>query len=327
MTVPLQLPDGDNLVLLMGVARSGTTWFGKMFDSHPDVLYRHEPDMVARECVLAASHSIENPESLNGRACAYLKTLADVHALKSVGSLPQFPKRYRSNLQNALHGSLVLGARALQIVGIGGRRLAVPDMVLAGRQPTRIVIKAVTLRNIAGVLARAMPRCRVIFIIRHPCGQVGSLLRGIRGHRFEHDDPFDDVAATFEARAAGLTRSAFDTLDLVEQASWNWAVLNQKAANDLAGLPNVRIVLFQDAFDHPRDIARELLEFAGLAWNPQTEAFVRRSSAAQTSSRYYSVWRSSPDPVEKWRTELSNADQERILAIANRFAVGRIFDR
>ena len=31
-------------VLLFGMPRSGTTWLGKIFDSHPDTLYRHEPD-------------------------------------------------------------------------------------------------------------------------------------------------------------------------------------------------------------------------------------------------------------------------------------------
>ena len=32
------------LILLFGQPRSGTTWIGKIFDSHPDTLYRHEPD-------------------------------------------------------------------------------------------------------------------------------------------------------------------------------------------------------------------------------------------------------------------------------------------
>ena len=34
-------------ILLFGMPRSGTTWLGKIFDSHPQVLYRHEPDYLA----------------------------------------------------------------------------------------------------------------------------------------------------------------------------------------------------------------------------------------------------------------------------------------
>ncbi len=33
-------------ILVVGAPRSGTTWLAKIIDSHPDVLYRHEPDEV-----------------------------------------------------------------------------------------------------------------------------------------------------------------------------------------------------------------------------------------------------------------------------------------
>ena len=33
-------------ILIVGAPRSGTTWLAKILDSHPDVLYRHEPDEV-----------------------------------------------------------------------------------------------------------------------------------------------------------------------------------------------------------------------------------------------------------------------------------------
>ncbi len=38
----------DRLVLVFGMPRSGTTWLGKIFDSHPETLYRHEPDAWGR---------------------------------------------------------------------------------------------------------------------------------------------------------------------------------------------------------------------------------------------------------------------------------------
>ena len=36
------------LVLLFGMPRSGTTWIGKIFDSYPDTVYRHETDSSGR---------------------------------------------------------------------------------------------------------------------------------------------------------------------------------------------------------------------------------------------------------------------------------------
>jgi hypothetical protein len=35
---------GHHGILVFGLPRSGTTWLGKIFDSHPETLYRHEPD-------------------------------------------------------------------------------------------------------------------------------------------------------------------------------------------------------------------------------------------------------------------------------------------
>jgi hypothetical protein len=34
----------ESLILILGLPRSGTSWLGKVFDSHPDVAYLHEPD-------------------------------------------------------------------------------------------------------------------------------------------------------------------------------------------------------------------------------------------------------------------------------------------
>ena len=31
-----------NTIIILGYPRSGTTWFANLFNSHPDVVYRHE---------------------------------------------------------------------------------------------------------------------------------------------------------------------------------------------------------------------------------------------------------------------------------------------
>jgi hypothetical protein len=41
------------IFLVFGLPRSRTTWLGKIFDSQPDTLYRHEPNNHPR---LAASY-------------------------------------------------------------------------------------------------------------------------------------------------------------------------------------------------------------------------------------------------------------------------------
>ena len=38
----------NQILLIFGMPRSGTTWLGKIFDSHPDIIYLHEPDSEFR---------------------------------------------------------------------------------------------------------------------------------------------------------------------------------------------------------------------------------------------------------------------------------------
>lgn len=38
----------NKILLIFGIPRSGTTWLGKLFDSHPDIVYLHEPDSQFR---------------------------------------------------------------------------------------------------------------------------------------------------------------------------------------------------------------------------------------------------------------------------------------
>ena len=42
-TQPTGFPE---MIVIFGSPRSGTTWLGKLFDSHPDVFYLHEPDSI-----------------------------------------------------------------------------------------------------------------------------------------------------------------------------------------------------------------------------------------------------------------------------------------
>src|SRR5215831_8991023 len=95
---PLILPEGENVVLLLGAPRSGTTWLAKILDSHPDVVYRHEPDTVLRNDDLPYLCPRESVSEFRDQAHQYLTQLLNVRTLKSAGSFPQFDKQFRSPL-------------------------------------------------------------------------------------------------------------------------------------------------------------------------------------------------------------------------------------
>jgi len=177
-------PYGDGKVLILGEPRSGTSWLAKLFDSHPDVLYRHEPDIVHRPDSLPKFMPASEEEAYIDTAREYLNTLAATRTLKSAGPLPVFPKRHRSGLGRVLRTGLILGVRGLEMAARGAQapsRIPIPDLVSPRfRHQTRIVIKSVSLLGHARLIAKAWPQSKIVIIVRHPCGQVASFLQGGR---------------------------------------------------------------------------------------------------------------------------------------------------
>jgi hypothetical protein len=158
---------------------------GKLFDAHLDVLYRHEPDIVYRPDCLPKSIPPGEEEAHIETARTYLDQLAAARTLKTAGPLPVSAKRRRSLLGRAIRTGSILGVRGIEMVARGSDRVSriqVPDLI-SGPDPT-IVIKSVSLLAYAQLFAKAWPQCRIIVIVRHPCGQVASFLRDIELGKF-----------------------------------------------------------------------------------------------------------------------------------------------
>jgi hypothetical protein len=315
---PSEIP-ADRVILILGAPRSGTSWLAKICDSHPDVLYRHEPDTVLREYNLPWMCTPEQVPAYRCAARDYLRRLFDTATLKTAGSLPIFPKRHLGTVAAQLHTGMIYGLRAIEQVP-GARRLVrgapVPDMLdLAAHPELRLVLKSVSSRGRARLFAEAMPGMKTIFILRDPWGQVASMLRGSALGKFEEPVPVHELLMTEQARRYGLTPARFAALPMVEQFAWNWAILNEKAIDDLAGIEGVKVLRYHALCEAPEVEARALFDFAGLAWDPQTEDFLRRSTTFSGRDRYYQVFKNTLTAMNRWREELKPEDQRRILAV------------
>lgn len=308
----------DRVILVLGAPRSGTSWLAKIFDSHPDVLYRHEPDTVLRNYELPWMCTAEDVPTYRAIARSYLRQLIDTATLKTAGSLPIFAKRYQGAAASRLHAGIIYGLRGVELAG--GRRLVrdipVPDLIDPARHPElRVVIKSVSSRGRARLFAEALPGSRIFFIVRDPWGQVASMLRGAALGMFEAPIPAGELLATEQAKRYGLTQARFDALPVVEQFAWNWAILNEKAIDDLVGIETVKVLRYHDLCEQPMREAKELLAFADLAWDAQTERFIERSTTFNGSDRYYQVFKNTAAAMNRWRDELPPEDQRRILAV------------
>jgi hypothetical protein len=241
---------------------------------------------------------------------------------RTVTKQPFFPKSWQPTWKRRLRTLLATAVSAAARLPPPLKTLAelrIPD--LGDRPAPRVAVKSIDWIEGAAVLARTLPDSRTIFILRHPCGQVASVMRGNRQRRFDlrtagTDMPFDEAAAIRFAERHGVGEPAFQMLPDAAKYAWSWRAFNEPTYAALAAQPNVHVVLYEALCAQPVTLARRILRFSGLDWNRQTEDFVASSTAHQGDAGYYAIFRNAVAAAENWRTTMSPADQAAVRSVA-----------
>ncbi len=218
------------MILLLGSARSGTTWLAKIFDSHPEVLYRHEPDFALGTTTLPPFVALDDLEQYVDPARDYLEQLCDVREPQVIAKRPLFPKRYRTSTQHLLwycHLALATSLRKLPVLGTH-LAASVPGY-LNPEATVRPVIKSVMSMGRAGLYAHASTEGHVVIIIRHICGYVESVVRGVRLGKMPGALNLNMLARMPQAQRRDLTADRLREMDLIEQYAWRWVLQNEIA--------------------------------------------------------------------------------------------------
>ena len=288
-------------ILIVGAPRSGTTWLAKIFDSHPGVLYRHEPDEA-----LPPTASIQDS----------VRRWVLQTDPRTAGKRPYFRKSWQSAPAHLLRTALAYAGAAAGRFGLPA--WPIPDLGrIAG---ARVVIKSVRLRRGIGDFAAAFPMGKAVLILRHPSGQVASVMRGTKDGRFDlaeagTDMPFDEIGAVAFAARFGVDEPSFQRLPSAAKYAWAWRDFNETALAAIAGRPNARVVVYEDLCKKPVEETRTLLAFADLPWDAQTAAFLARGTTHDGQAGYYSVVQNSIAAADRWRTTMSPSDQDAVRAV------------
>jgi hypothetical protein len=298
-------------ILILGAPRSGTTWLAKIIDSHPDVLYRHEPD------AMQPGPSPLTPDALP----ALLALWAADRSPHTVTKQPFFPKSWQSNWARNARTVLAIAVSAAARMPAPFKslgRLRLPD--LAARPIPRLTIKSVDWSANAAILAQTLPDSHTVFILRHPCGQVASVMHGNRQNRFDlrtegTDMPFDEAATLRYAATQGIDAAQFQALPDAAKYAWSWRAFNEPTYAALAPQPNVHIVLYEALCADPETMSRRILKFTNLDWNPQTRAFVARSTEHQGKAGYHAIFRNAVAAAENWRTSMPPTHQAAVRSV------------
>jgi adenylyl-sulfate kinase len=309
----------QSLTLLFGMPRSGTTWIAKIFDSHPDTLYRHEPDSDGSLNAVPFYPKVDQWEKHRGAVQAFVRDLLAINSSRVAGSLPIFRKNYCSNMRLMFQRAAIMATRATEQFGW---ELPIPAIA---DQATRVhvVWKSIESTGRLGLIARALPECRAILILRHPCAYIASVLSGESQQRFTDSAPASEDYEIFEwllaASRRGSNHPSLDVLKAlqpVERLAWLWVLTNEKALDDIAGMENCAYVRYEDVCAEPFAMAWEMLNFAGLLWDEQVKSFIHQSTSRH-SDRYYSVFKDPAVAANQWRSSLSPDNIERILSIVH----------
>ena len=323
--------DSQRLIVVLGMPRSGTTWVGKIFDSHPETIYRHEPDSHGELKGVALAPSVDNVAHYAQAIKQFVESLPGLRTGRVAAKGPVFAKNYYDPLRLAIRRVAVATA------GVGvrfSRHYAVPDFIdpkLAATLP--LVWKSIASVPRLGVLARALPDASFIHVVRHPCGYVASRLRertltskGWLPQAIDNDnyDLLRPLLDTNAAQRRGLTLRDLRELSPVERLAWCWSVSVEKALEDSDGLSNCKTVLYEDICRQPMEMARRMFSFAGLSWNGQTEEFVDASTARDVPA-FHSVFKHPMLSANRWQQQLTNTSIDRVLAVVSRSRAGNLY--
>ncbi|HET8555182.1 MAG TPA: sulfotransferase [Rhodanobacteraceae bacterium] len=319
-------------ILVFGMPRSGTTWVGKLFDSHPDTLYRHEPDSVHR-LSLPLYPDEASARFYRHELEQFVASLPRMRSPEVVGKQPLFAKSYQSRAALAAYRASVIFAKAASRVK---RNFPCPYRPTAdGTAQARIVWKSIESPGRLGACMEALPKARAIHLMRHPCGYVASQLRGAATKRLSNSEADANnpwtlkmLLATSAGKAHELTLDDARHLAPEERLAWRWVLTEEKILADVAHDRRVLTVRYEDVCAEPFTMTRKMFEFTGLNWQAQTGAFVRASTETvqrATDTDYYSVFKPSQAAAERWRYELAPEVIERILRILRMSTLSRFY--
>lgn len=315
------------LIIISGLPRSGTTWLGKLFDSHPRVLYRHEPDSVFPLKWLptvisnAAAHD-------TARLRAFVAQIPNMRDAKVSASQPVFAKAYLPPLQR------MLSEQALRLVKLGsalGGNVQTPSFCLPPPDKDYVLVwKTIESAGRLGFFLRALPALRIIHILRHPGGTLSSRLRGKRLNKFEGYDQAEDYdyfKLWFEGAndthvAHALAR--LQSMTEVERLTWLNLVRMEKALHDLEQHNDCRIVIYENLCARAEEVLEELFQFCGLDFPAQTQKFLR-ASTSKTDGRYFGIFKNSLTAAHKWKTELDEAARGTVLRMLSQSSLARFW--
>jgi Sulfotransferase family len=303
------------LVGIYSSGRSGSTWLGSIFDSSPDVAYRFEP--IHRTSQTGALWSTRQ-RMFDGELSAELLELLYQQLLRADAAWEKPPFFTKTWGKGRTRRFLWPAARKLKVINALFRAIHSPP----GRP--HLVFKEIDNVWMLDLLARNTD-ARLIYLLRHPCAVVASMLVGVeRG--VMHSRRLQFLGSRLHEHDAALGEKLADQVETwsdVQKFAWMWRIDVELALNSACDAENILVQGYEQLCLDPIGQSKRAFAHAGIPWNEQTFAFIAastgqnsESSGNDTRDAYFQVHRDPRTTMSRWRESLSSEDIEAVLEIA-----------
>ncbi len=324
-------PIENKMLLLFGMPRSGTTWVGKIFDSHPDVLYLHEPDTETNIKSVPRLVTSDSYSQYKELIYQYSSSFLDRCVIRINGKTPFFNKSYISSHKYAFFKLNLIIAKILGKINFF---IPIWNPFKSNTVNDFLVIwKSIESCGRIGLIIDALPaECKAIYVVRHPCGQIASVINGEKSGRFsskvsnaEDYCLFESLLHSNYAIQNNLTIEKIKAMKPVERLAIRWVLYNEQALEDIENSgKKAMIIRYEDICIDTIEETKKLFEFANLNWGSQTKKFIEKSTLGN-SAGYYSVYKDPKIAMSKWKSSLTNDEIIMIKNTVSKSKAGALF--
>jgi len=306
-------------IFIASAPRSGSTWLGNIFNSHPDVIYRHEPIARLREKLQRANllDKLKFNHSLTPDDKTKLWQIL-VEGNTDTNRPPFFPKKgafIPPSMVHCLWGSTIV---CPWLEGLFRK-----VNLLYSRKSSTLVIKETGWSIHLPSILDSMKPDHVIFLLRHPCAIFASIKRGISLDLMRRPTPqqkltwLKDHKNTPFVRSSNITKRKILETDDAEFWAIKLRVMFELFETLLhrLGEQQAIYIIYENLVDNPLETTKEIFKFVNLDFTESVHQFLTISTHEKKSSLlpekgsdFYSIYKKKNHNRDKWRQELSSQE-------------------